>query len=481
MKKLVSPLILFAGAFLSTLLLQKDSFVLQEYEGLFLLSGDYFSTMLRTPFPLSGIIADFLTQFFRFGVYAPLIVAAAVTAAFFLTRSILRRFALYTDILPAALSCALWIAIAFAPTARRGVAAVLILFLVWLASRLLPRRQARKTLPFWTDLAASAIFTSGAFLFLALSGTIRERERTASLKVAAVMSDWDRILAIATPERAAADPEIMPYAFLAMGEKGRLGDDLFRYPVQSRSDFDFCERPEDEVRYFFNTVLYETLQCPNEAIHNYFQLATYQDHGQSFLVLRRLLSDYYSIGNYDLARKYAAVLSRSTLHSQYVRHFTDRMAEGTPREADSLAFRTAVPLITRDPLANLILLGAGGINAPASLDRVLCSLLLQKNLDDFQAVFNSARDRYPAIPRYYEEALVLAGRSEGISEKTLQRYSSFQGEVLAQPGSLPQFYRDSYWYYYFSDDEIPAPGKAAPQPNRRHKKSGQAGHSTETS
>ena len=129
MKKLVSPLILFAGAFLSTLLIQKDSFVLQEYEGLFLLSGDYFSTMLRTPFPLSGIIADFLTQFFRFGVYAPLIVAAAVTAAFFLTRSILRRFALYTDILPAALSCALWIAIAFAPTARRGVAAVLILFL----------------------------------------------------------------------------------------------------------------------------------------------------------------------------------------------------------------------------------------------------------------------------------------------------------------------------------------------------------------
>lgn len=73
MKKILPPLIVFAGAFLGTLLLQKNCFVMQEYDGLFLLSGDYFSAMLRTPFPVSGIIGDFLTQFFRFGVYAPLI------------------------------------------------------------------------------------------------------------------------------------------------------------------------------------------------------------------------------------------------------------------------------------------------------------------------------------------------------------------------------------------------------------------------
>lgn len=481
MKKLVSPLIVFAGAFLATLLLQKGTFIFQEYEGLFLLSGDYFSSMLRTPFPISGIIGDFLTQFFRFGVYAPLIAASGIAAAFFMARSILKRLSLSGDILPAAVSCALWVFIAFAPTARRGVAAVLILFLLWLASRLLPRKEPRKLLPFWADLTASAALTCGVFLFLALSGTIRERERTASLRVSAVMSDWDRILSIATPQRAADDPDLMPYAFLALGEKGRLGDELFRYPVRSRNDFDYSERPEDEVRYFFNTVLYETLQCPNEAIHNYFQLATYQDHGQSFFVLRRLLSDYYATGNYNLASKYATILSRSTLHSQYVTYFTERMANGTPREPDSLAFRKAVPLITRDPLANLIILGAGGINAPASLDRVLCSLLLQKNLDDFQAVFDSARDRYPSIPRHYEEALVIAGRTEGISERTLQRYSSFQNEVLAQPGDLPQFYSDTFWYYYFSDDETPAPRKASPQPGRRQKKSGQASLSTETS
>jgi hypothetical protein len=190
-----------------------------------------------------------------------------------------------------------------------------------------------------------------------------------------------------------------------LGEKGRLGDELYKYPVRSRSDFDMSGLPEDYAHYFYNTVLYGTLQCPNEVIHSCFQLATYQEHGQSFLVLRRLLADYYAKGDYALAKKYAAVLSRSTLHAQYVRHFTERMAAGTPREPDSLAFRKTVPLLTRDPLSNLVMLGAGGVNAPASLDRILCSLLLDGDMENFRAVLNSARDRYPVLPRYYEEAL----------------------------------------------------------------------------
>ena len=448
MKKIISPLIVFIGAFLSTLLLQKNTFVFQEYDGLFLLSADYFSDMFREPFPLSGIIGDFLTQFFRFSIYAPLIVAAGVAAAFLMVQSILKKFALQSDIVPAVLSCALWVFIAFAPTARRGVAAVLILSLIWAASRLLPKKQAKMLLPAWAGMTAILVVTGGVFLFLALNGKIKVREQMATLRVAAVASNWNRVLAIATPERTASNPEMMPYAFLALGEKGRLGEELFRYPVKSRDNFDLSGSAEDYDRYFFNSVLYETLQCQNEAIHSYFQLATYQDHGQSFLVLRRLLADYYQTGNYVLAEKYAAVLSRSTLHSQYVDYFMDRMATGTPREPDSIAFRKNVPLITRDPLSNLILLGAGGINAPSSVDRVLCSLLLQCDLENFQAVFDSVRERYQPIPRYYEEALVMAGQTEGISARTMQRFAEFQTETMLQSeAQLRQHYGDTFWLF----------------------------------
>ena len=218
MKKILPPLIVFAGAFLGTLLLQKNSFVMQEYDGLFLLSGDYFSAMLRTPFPVSGIIGDFLTQFFRFGVYAPLIVAAGVCLAFLLVRSILGRFGLPGDLPAAALSCGLWVAVAFAPTARRGVAVVLILCLLWALSRLLPKRDARRPLPLWLNLAGTALLAAGAFLFIALNGTLQARERMATVRVAAVNADWDRILSVATPARTATERELLPYAFLALGE-----------------------------------------------------------------------------------------------------------------------------------------------------------------------------------------------------------------------------------------------------------------------
>ena len=412
MKKYLPPLIVFAGAFLGTLLLQKNSFVLQEYDGLFLLSGDYFSAMFRTPFPISGIIGDFLTQFFRFGVYAPSIVAVGVCLGFVLTRSILDRLGLSGDLLPAAFSCGLWAAIAFAPTARRGVAIVLIICLLWALSRLLPKRSARAG-KLWLNLAGTFLLTAGTFLLIALNGTLRARERSATVRVAAVSSDWNRVLAVATPAQTAADRSLMPYAFLALGEKGRLGDELFEYPIQSRGDFDMSGQPENYARYYFNAVLYGTLHCPNEVIHSCFQLATYQEHGQSFFVLRRLLADYYAMGDYALAKKYAAVLSRSTLHAQYVRHFMDRMAAGTPREPDSLGFRKSVPLLNRDPLSNLVLLGSCGIDAPALVDRVLCSLLIDGDLDTFRTVLASARSRYPELPRYYQEALVSMGQDGG--------------------------------------------------------------------
>lgn len=472
MKKILSPLIVFCGAFLATLLLQKNSFVLQEYDGLFLLSPDYFAAMFRTPFPISGIIGDFLTQFFRFGVYAPLMVAAGVTLAFLMLRSILGRFSIWSDLIPAVLSCALWVIIAFAPTARRGVAVVLILFVVWALVMLLFRAKtgenvsgSRWLLPLWVNVVGTLVLVGATFLFLALNGKVKERENNATLRVAAVMSDWDRVLAIATPERAAADPDMMPYAFLALGEKGRLGSELFKYPVQSPDDFDFGLSEENEVRYYFNSILYQTLQCPNEAIHSDFQLATYEAHGQSFLVLRRLLSNYYQIGNYELARKYAAVLSRSTLHGQYARYFTESMASGTPRELDSLAFRKVVPLITRDELSNLIMLGAGGINAPAAVDRVLCLLLLQRDMERFQAIFTSVRDRYTSpqgngsargtsIPRYYEEALMTLGLTDGVSEQTRQRYADFQLDTMSLPvAQLRKLYGDTFWLYYMSSPD----------------------------
>ena len=277
MKRFLAPLILLAGAFLGTLLLQRYTFIWQEYDGLFLWTGDYFSAMFQRSFPISGIIGDFLTQFFRFSIYAPLIVAAAVVLAFSLVKGILSRIGLGWDGLSALFACALWVVIAFAPTARRGVAVVLILALVWAASRLLPRRKTRQPKP-WIECSAPLLLTGGVFLFLSLNGEIDRREQTAALRVAVVQGDWDGVLSVATPARTAESPEMMPLAFLALGQKGQLGSRLFRYPVLSEADFDMAGLKDTYISLFFKAFLYSSLNCPHEAIHNHFQLAMLQEH-----------------------------------------------------------------------------------------------------------------------------------------------------------------------------------------------------------
>lgn len=455
MKKFIAPIILFVGVFLATLLLQKHTFECQEFDGLFLLSGDYFAGMFHKPFPISGIIADFLTQFFRFGVYAPVIVGLGVVLAFFLVRSILARFCIGWDVLSAIFAGALWVFIAFAPSAKRGVAAVLILFLVWLVSRLLPKRKPL-LLKNWVEIAGTALVTGGVFLFLFLNADIRQKEKSSALKSAVAIADWNRVLTVATPEACFQDRSMTPFALLAIGEKGQLGNYLFNFPVYTRADLDMTGVEESTLSYFYKAVLYENLRCPNEAIHNLFQLATLQEHGQSFMILRHLIADNFLLGNYDMVEKYCEILSKSTLHGQYVRYFKEQMAAGTAHTPDSADVRKLIPLISHDALYNLLLFQASGLEAPSTVDRILCTLLVDKDLERFRSVFATVKDRYTAIPRYYEEALIFAdGATEDISPETLRRYTDFQASMLSMGSAAKQrAFADTYWFYYLSKPEV---------------------------
>ena len=203
---------------------------------------------------------------------------------------------------------------------------------------------------------------------------------------------------------------------------------------------------------FFKAFLYETLNCPNEAIHNDAQLALLQEHGQCFMTLRHLLANNVAIGNFALARKYAAVLSKSTLHGQYVRFFQARMALDTPREPSSLAFRMDVPLISQDPFYNLYVLQGNGMVAPATLDRLLTTLLLRRDLERFQALLLPLRSQIPTLQRHFEEALLLAGGAQDwVSVGTLDRYAAFQADMMnLPPQTVQKKYADTYWVYYAS-------------------------------
>ena len=399
MKRFLPPALLFLGVFLVTLLAQKYTFVDQEQNGLFLLSRDYFAGRFAGPLPVSGILGDFLAQFFRFSFYAPAIVAAGVTVAFLLLRGTFRRLRVRWNWVPMVPAVALWIAVAFAHTPQRGVFLVLVCAGLWLLSRLLPAPKKGKG--GWIDAALCALLVAAGAGVIVLQPSLRRREILAETQYAVTLGNWDRVLAVATPERCAADETLTPLALLALGEKGMLGDRLFDYPVRGEDDFDCCDRSEEESA-FFRVFLNERLGSNNEAVHALYQLAATREQGMSFLVLRQLLVDYYRLGDYALAEKYCAVLSRSLCHGPFVRRFRREMAAGKARTPDTPAARGVAPLASRDPLHHLYLLEAAGIHSPAAVDRILCTLLLRGETEAFRTLFDSVHKAGDPVPRYYQ-------------------------------------------------------------------------------
>ena len=453
MKKIIVPLLVTALALVLSLVCQPSTLVYQEYEGLFLATPDYFSWLWAQPFPLSQLVSDFITQFYRFGFMGPVIVAAWVLGAYFLGRGIWPKA--YAGGVAAA--CAEWLALAFYPTAKLGVILFWGLLILWIITRIV---RIKATIPEKWDWTACGVLLVVAALLVAFHPSIVRRERWSRVKRSIVTSRWDDVLKTATPRVAEKDREILPFALLALGEKQELGEKMFSYPVLEENDFDMCLEDDYENSLFYRAFLYHRLACPNEACHELFQLATQQQHGTSALVLRQLVTEYYLLGNYTLAEKYCKILEKSSTHGAFVRAFRQFMADGEPAPADSAAARSHMDLITKNPSYNLMLLQDNGIVAESTVDRLYASLLLQKRLDVFGTFVMKRQEResyYPPV-HYLEAMQVLFEENENfspyefpmIAPQQMKRFRDFMDGIGTRtPEEQKERYGDTYWFYYY--------------------------------
>lgn len=453
MKKFVYPLLVTGLALVLSLVFQPSTLVYQEYEGLFLATPDYFSWLWDQSFPISQLVSDFITQFYRYALMGPVIVAAWTLAAYLLGRGIWPKS--YAGGVAAA--CAEWLALAFAPTSKLGVIVFWGLLILWLVTRFI---RIRATLPGrWETTACGALLLISALLVMFHPSIVR-RERWSCVKRSIVTSRWDDVLRTATPHVAEKDREILPFALLALGEKQELGEKMFSYPVAEENDFDMCLENDYENSLFYRAFLYHRLACYNEACHELFQLATQQRHGTSAMVLRQLVTEYYLLGDYGLAEKYCKVLERSTTHGAFVRTFRQFMAEGEPAPADSAAARGHIDLITKNPSYNLMLLQDNGIIAESTVDRLYASLLLQKRLDVYGTFVLKRLEHesyYP--PLHYLEALqVLFEENPNFSRfdfpiiapQPMKRFQDFlEGIQTRTPEEQEERFGNTYWFYYY--------------------------------
>lgn len=458
MKKYLPPLVLFAGVFLSSLLFMRYTLQFQECDGFFAWTPDYFRSVFSHPFPLSRVLTDFQTQFYRLSLFAPFILALETVGVYFLLKGILSRLGWQSPLLCMAGAVAVWYASALSPTTLPLVAALLCLFPLWIVALFFRRREASLAIP--RDFQLSMVLVAVAVGAVALTPSVRHTEKWDRVKNALVYQKWDALVSKTSPRAVEKDHELMPFVALALGESGELGDQLFTYPVIGENDLDMCDENDYYNSLFYRFLLYQHLNCPNEAIHNLFQLTVLQEHGTSFLVLRQLVQEYYKMGDYSMVDKYCQILDRSSLHGKFTRYFRQLVSEGEAAPETDTATRSTMPVMSRNPLQNLFLLQSQGLQAPTFLDRLLCTLLLQRKLELFAQTLEANADRYQTIPKHYQEALAVYFQEFGIpvfmypvlpDPPVLGRFNRFYGALSIEGNREQQQaeFGNTYWFYYY--------------------------------
>ncbi len=450
MRKAVIPILLLLGVFLVSWLCQPFTLICQEYEGLFLATPDAWARAFAQPFPLSGILSDFLIQFYRDPVYGALITAVIVALVFLLLRGILSRRGLpVTDTLSALGAGVLWFFLARSPEPKPAVAALLILLGLWLLSLLLPVRKGKA----WrADLPVAAALVLAAAAGTVFSPAVQRTERFSRVKRDALYGVWDDLLKAVPPSVAEKDGELTPFALLALSAKGQLGERMFSYPVYSENDLDMCDYDGNAEYYtslLFKAALYQHLGCYNEAVHNYCQWATQLRKGTGFIVLRKLVEMYCLLGDYTLMEKYCRVLDHSLLHRSYVKYYRAQAAQGEAHATEPAAVRSVIPVISHDPLYNLLQLESVGIHAASSADRTLATILLRGNPAQLRSVLERLGPSYERIPKHFQEAMVFYGiRSGNVDASVVERYSAFVEDLqLLTDEQLIERYRDTAFIY----------------------------------
>ena len=448
-KNRLIPLLLFAAVFCVSQFARPYSLIQLENCGLFLLTPDWFREVLDGPHPVSELVSSFLVQFYDIPVVGALIAAAIIALVYWAADRILGRFRLPFHrlvALVAALLC--WVFTAGQDSILPVVHIMLCAVLAGLVSSLIRPRQ-EKPARRW-ELPVAFVLVLAAAFFLVTDSEIKDAERLAKVQVNARRLRWDKVLEAATPEASASDPRLMPFAFLALGEKGELGDRLFKYPVSGPRDFDM-EGDNSLTGCLFNSLLSESLGLPNEAIHHIFQYSCHLPHGMSHLSLYQLMRYNAAKGDYTMVRKYAGILKRNPKNYSAARGILRRYAS-TADVADTLGHSSATArMVTNNPQYNLAQLSVLGKGSGISINRFLCYQLLLGDIEGFRDSFEALGWEGP-VPVHYQEALMLAGVEPafiGVSPERSKRFSAFLSAMSdVDDAAVQSAARGTYWEYY---------------------------------
>lgn len=212
------------------------------------------------------------------------------------------------------------------------------------------------------------------------------------------------------------DPNALRFALLAESALGTLPDNITSYPIQEENSFLFPHE-RTYVTTQFNRLFYRNLGVYDECFHQAQEYGLLQRGGICFLSLRHMAEYSIAEGEWEVADKYLAILDKSMTHKDYTAQKRREMEEARRQRQGT----KPVPLRAD----NFV----GGYSLPQEmlrlaryygdtpyrkkmLDYALCAYLLRGDIRSFSIAL-SLFGIYNAqnLPETYKAALQSAAQS----------------------------------------------------------------------
>lgn len=293
------------------------------------------------------------------------------------------------------------------------------------------------------------------FVAISLSDKdLRFDERSIKISFMADAKDWSGILAEIPYEEAVTSKVLTAYTLLAMNATGNMAENLFAYPINTPEMFLF--RHNQKPFYTnFNRLFYDNIGIWDEAFHQAFEYGVTQAGNDCFKAMR--FKTDYALNSNDLgvARYYLNLLARSCNNSEFVKTRLSRLAQLEANKKNiklppyrSDTFTGAYPMASE-----MFRLFERNKSSKKLLDYVLCSLLLNKEVDKFGIILaNFNLYKGEKLPRAYSEAMAaLASRDPNARtiaeyDPTFDNYYADFMNRVAQKQNIGE-YSTTYWAY----------------------------------
>lgn len=470
MKKIIIfQLIILIPAFFGVwLLVFPDTIWWMEGNSFFSTLPDFWKLQVHFPDDLLKYAGAFLLQFYKYTVPGALL--QTFFAVFILVCTDIILFCLFRNkylLWASFIAVALFVAGQYQDftleRSLRWCAVALLLAVVCLIVRKKQKniffRYNLLESPFFVYLVPCLIMAGSVYLLINKQEN-KKHNSFSRLEHLAERGSWMKILEEVSPQMAGKDPLKLRYALLALSEKGQLPEVMFQYGANAPGCFIFEQRDEPFCRNF-NALFYRSLGFGNEVIHQSFQTGIRAPFGYTFRMLRRYTDIYLAQGNYALAHKYLEIMSHTFCYGKWVKMRLP-VLENIKKEGKSSSNPGKNFFIGgRTFLSDMAHTVEGYPGDKKSADILLCALLTTKDLNKFYQVFTFVAPKvYPtqtALPRYYEEALLLISTQKPeilkqftISPKRIEEFKTFkiwmeQGEK----NKLKINFKDSFWTYLY--------------------------------